>query len=141
MSPNSPFYLFDPESIGWLHRKVENGDFITGADLARIGNADPSTFADPVFQEQALLGLDNRLPVRRGCPPEHPIVWWKTLFAAFLIHDRAAEIRVARKADGKGFERGSPGPRQQAAEEIARGFRMHMSGQALLNRISAQKNA
>lgn len=51
MSPDSPHYQFDPESLGWLHRKVKEEDYITPADLARIGQADRSAFTDPVYQQ------------------------------------------------------------------------------------------
>ena len=138
MSLNSPAYLFDPDSIGWLHRKVGKGDFITAADLARIGDADRNAFADPVLQDQVLLALEGRLPTRRGRPPEHPRVGSKITMADVLIEDRVAQIRAERKASGT---RGEREPRIQAAEELARSLRLNMSAEALLNRISAQKNA
>lgn len=136
MSPDSPHYQFDPESIGWLHRKVKKEDFVTPADLARIGNADRSAFADPVFQEQVLLVLEGRLPTRRGRPPEDSMMWWKTVMADVLIEERAAEIRAERNG---AHDRGSLEPRVQAAQEVALNLRMNMSAEALLNRISALK--
>lgn len=136
MSPDSPHYQFDPDSVGWLHRKVKNKDFVTLIDLARIGNADRSAFADLIYQEQVLLALEGRLPTRRGRPPEDPMMWWKTVMADVLVEDRAAEIRAERNG---AHDRGSLEPRQQAAEEIAHGLRMNMSGETLINRISALK--
>jgi len=136
MSPDSPHYQFDPNSVGWLHRKVEKEDFVTPADLARIGNTDRSAFADPVYQEQVLLALDGRLPTRRGRPTEDPMMWWKTVMADVLIEERAAEIRAERNG---AHDRGSLEPRVQAAQEVALNLRMNMSAEALLNRISALK--
>jgi len=134
ISPASADYLFDRDSIGSLHRRLEKSktdkkaDPVTAADLARIGNADRSAFADPIFQEQVLLSLEGRLPTRRGSPPQDPVVGWKITIADVLIEDRAAEIRAERKTSGM---RGEREPRIQAAEEVARGLRLHMSAEAL----------
>jgi hypothetical protein len=136
MSPDSPHYQFDPDSLGWLHRKVKEEDYVTPADLARIGQADRSAFADPVYQEQVLLTLEGRLPTRLGRPPEDPMMWWKTVMADVLVEDRAAEIRAERNGS---HDRGSLEPRVQAAQEVALNLRMNMSAEALLNRISALK--
>lgn len=89
MSPDSPHYQFDPDSVGRLHRKVEKEDFVTPANLAQIGNADRGAFADPVYQEQVLLVLEGRLPARRGRPPEDLMMWWKTVMADVLIEECA----------------------------------------------------
>jgi hypothetical protein len=136
MSPDSPHYQFDPDSVGWLHRKVEKEDFVTPADLARIGNTDRSAFADPIYQEQVLLALQGTLPTRPGRPPEDPMMWWKTVVADVLVEDRAAEIRAERKGV---HHRGELEPRIQAAQEVALNLRMNMSPGSLLNRISGLK--
>ena len=71
MYPGSPFYLFDPDSVGSLHRKhsrLQNtpskrsrDDFILLEDLLRIEMADPTSQTDPLFQHYMGLAAKGEL--------------------------------------------------------------------------------
>ena len=56
MNPNSPHYQFDPNSIGWLHRRHKAKDKILKEDIVRLLEANPENATDPVLQRYLLPG-------------------------------------------------------------------------------------
>lgn len=138
MNPNSPHYLFDPESIGWLHRKHKKKEPIYKEDIIRLLTVDPSNAADTVLQQYLLPALTDRLNRPRGRPKHDPRYLVRLTMADILIEDRAKEIAVERRRARTG-EKGRKEPRLQAAEEVARFLNLSIGGRALLNAISAHK--
>ena len=69
MNPNSPHYQFDPNSIGWLHRRHAAGEEIRKDDIIRLLAADPGNANDPLLQDLLLPALTGKLNGKRGRPP------------------------------------------------------------------------
>lgn len=63
---DSAYYLYDPTSIGWLHRKAEIGDEILNSDVIRIVEANPASIPDTVLRDYIVRGLAGELRARRG---------------------------------------------------------------------------
>ncbi len=93
MEKSSPFYLYHPDSIGWLHRRHAGGQEITKADIARLLRADPANGDDPLWKEYALKALESRLPKKRGRKPMTPEYKLRLGLAAADVEERAAETR------------------------------------------------
>ncbi len=63
---NSPFYWYDPSSVGWLHRRKKDGLEILNEDLARIVEANVNLVPDPLLRELLVEGLRGKLHAKRG---------------------------------------------------------------------------
>lgn len=63
---NSPFYWYDPSSVGWLHRRKKDGLEILNEDLARIVEANVNLVPDPLLREVLVEGLRGKLHAKRG---------------------------------------------------------------------------
>ena len=69
MNPNSPHYQFDPNNIGWLHRRQAAGEEIHKDDIIRLLEADPGNANDPLLQDFLLSALTGKLNGKQGRPP------------------------------------------------------------------------
>lgn len=139
MEKNSPFYLFHPDSIGWLHRRHERGEEITAADIARLLRADPANTSDALWQQYALKALEGTLTRRRGRKSLGNRHWMKLALIEEEVDKRTARLRAAIRNGKVKNSRGSLEPRIQAAEEAARRWNLG-SGRTLLNQISSLKS-
>lgn len=63
---NSPYYRYDPESLGWLHRRDEDNSEILSADVVRIIKANPELITDAILREYVVRGLEAGLKAKRG---------------------------------------------------------------------------
>lgn len=63
---NSPYYGYDPESLGWLHRRDEDGSEILSADIVRIIKANPELVTDVILRDYVVRGLEAGLKAKRG---------------------------------------------------------------------------
>ena len=63
---SSPYYHYEPGSLGWLHRRAKEGSEILSADVLRIIEATPDLVPDPVLRRYVILGLRGELKARRG---------------------------------------------------------------------------
>lgn len=63
---SSPFYWYDPSSVGWLHRRKRDGLEILNDDLVRILETDAELVPDPLFRDLLVEGLKGRLRAKRG---------------------------------------------------------------------------
>lgn len=70
-SKESPYYGFDPSSIGWLHRRAEDNAEIVASDIVRIIKANPDLVTDVVLRDYIVRGLEADLKAKRG--PKVPI--------------------------------------------------------------------
>jgi hypothetical protein len=139
INPNSPHYLFDPSSLGWLHRRHGNKDEITAADLTRILKADPTTGSDPVMAYYIIEHLEGRLKAKRGRKSLSSARLGKIIIASVLVPMWTEEIKAERRGKDRLHLRSQKDPAVQAAEEVGRYLGIP-GGRSLLNAISAQKN-
>lgn len=63
---NSPDYLFDPSSVGWLHHRKRDKLEILNGDLVRILEADAELVPDPLLRDLLIEGLKGRLRAKPG---------------------------------------------------------------------------
>ena len=78
-SKDSPFYRFDPDSPGWIYRRVEENEDVLAEDVARILEMNPGLLPDDIIRNQAILGLRRELKARRGPKPMSAIMPWRIL--------------------------------------------------------------
>jgi hypothetical protein len=138
LNPNSIHYMFDPESVGWIHRRHERGEEILPADLSRVLSANPATGSDPIMVHYLLEQLAGRLKPKRGRKSLEPSRANKLMIAEFAIEERAKEIRAERKGIDRNLLRAELDPSVQAANEIGRWLGLP-TGRTLLNLISTRK--
>lgn len=143
MEKNSPFYLFHPDSIGWLHRRHVHRHKrvaeIFASDIARLLKVDPANRSDTVLQHYNLLALEGRLPRRRGRKPLGSLHRAKLVLIEEEIDKRTARLKSAIRNGKVKRSRGDVEPRIQAADEAARRWKLG-SGRTLLNQISSLKS-
>lgn len=63
---DSPHYQYEPDSIGWLHRRAREAGQILNSDLVRLIEANPELVADDVVRDFVVRGLKGELKARRG---------------------------------------------------------------------------
>lgn len=141
MNKNSPYYLWDPTSIGWLERCFATGRHISTSDVRRVLAENPHLASD-----RSLLNWIResraRQPRRRAGRPKRDFLHQaKLVVAGWLAQDLIAEWREQRMrgdADAPPKGRGLPSLSELAYEETARAFRLG-SGPSLANAASALK--
>lgn len=139
MHPNSPYYHYDPDSIGWLHRRHRQGMEICKADIVRLIRVDAAHASDPVLQAYLLPALEDRLNGKRGRPAMTMGKLWRYPAAYDEYVERLAEFHRERKAGKRMREAYDEEPSIQVAQQVADDFRLGCTGRAFLNRISQLK--
>jgi hypothetical protein len=136
MTPDSPYWHFDPTSVGSLHRKMRDGIPVYKEDIVALMRADPECASDRVMQQYLLPALEGKLsrPKGRQIDESRPA---KITVAAVLVSNWAKEIRDERR--GKPRDRTRQEPCVQAAQEVSRYLGLGVTGRGLLNAISSQK--
>ena len=128
-----PWYLFHPDSPGYLERKLENGDHISRADLVRVFEANPGHgWAGDLHALYSLI-LNGTF---RGKPgPKERFSWamWQCINA--WVDLEAEDIREDRA--GRPHERSDLSPMQQACENTARRFKLG-TGASLANSLTSR---
>ena len=133
---SSPYYLYDPESLGWLHRRVdENGD-VLNADVVRIIEANTELVPDQILRDHIVLGLENGLKAKRG-RKRKPSRMLKELYIVATYESLLPQMqaRCKRQRNGKQKPRGSLGPAEVLYELI--GKRFGMEPESVRNLISS----
>jgi len=141
ISPTSPWYHFSREGIGSLARREWMGEWITPEDVQHVVDANPEAGSDARLQsyvERVASGEISVRSVRRGRP-----VSWKLdkLHHWFQIEYEDCRSRiVAGRRDGTlpKRQRTDPSPCFQAAEEVARCYRLG-TGHSLLNLFALKR--
>jgi hypothetical protein len=139
MNSKSPHYQFDPDSIGWLHRRHNNDEEVRPGDLERLLTADPAYGADPVMNSYLLEHLGGRLKLRRGPKPRGVFFNARLMVAEDVIKERAAQIKAECKGIDRNSQRSQLEPCVEAANQVGPWLGLP-GGRALLNLISALKN-
>lgn len=140
MHKTSPYYLWSRDHLPLLRWRHDRGEFLNGADLARVFEAEPTSASDPLMRELVLRSLNGDLPAKRGRRSVPPGRFSRVLIARYLVEDRANEIRALRRNGTLKWRRGDPTPAEQAAQEVAQ-YMKFGCGRTLANEISAQKKA
>lgn len=141
MNKNSLEYLFDPNSIGWLHRLHQKGEPIRKEDIIRLLEADPDNANDPLLQDHLLPALKGKLNGKRGRPPMTLGRWALYLAARFAYEERLPEFQRERKDGTRVRERSEKEPSVQLAQMVADEFKLGCTGRSFLNVISHMKKA
>ncbi len=139
MSPDSIYYCFDPDSIGWLHRRHRMGIEVRADDIMRLLRVDVAHASDPVLQEYLLPALEGKLNGKRGRPAMTPGKLWRYIAAYGDYVERLGEFRDDRQAGKRVREAYEEEPSLQVAQEVADDFCLGCTGRAFLNRISQLK--
>ena len=79
ISKDSPHNRFDPDSPGWIHRRVEQNKGVLAEDVARILEKNPELLPDEIIRSQAIRGLRRELKARRGPKPMSAVMAWRIL--------------------------------------------------------------
>lgn len=135
MQSLSAYDVFTPRHTAWLHRQVEEGLDITEADLDSIEAAFPKAMEDPMFADHRAKAKAGMLRRRRGRKkqtiPEYLRLW----AARFEMDDEIQLIWDERRSGKRPRVRGDLDPCFQAAETVARRYRLPCTGASLLKRL------
>jgi len=131
----SVFDVFTPRHTAWLHRQAEKGLDIMEADLDSIEAAFPKAMEDPMFANYRAKAEAGTLCRRRGRKkqtiPEYLRLW----AARFEMDDEIQLIWDERRSGKRPRLSGDLDPCFQAAEIVARRYRLPCSGPSLLKRL------
>ena len=143
MHPDSPHYLFHPESIGSLKRRAEGGEQVLPADLATLVAADPSVVPDTTLRRCLVRACRGDLHARRGRPKRSALAKIRTERAA---HQVDVLVRWYKRAKRRGYSYAydraqHPGLSltDHVHELVARRLKLG-AGRSLGNEIRAHKN-
>jgi hypothetical protein len=133
---DSPYYQFDPSSVGWLHRRAQNGEQILNADLIRIIEADPKLLSDDTLRDHVLRALKKPLPAKKGRKRKFAKeVEQLYIVATYEYLLPRLKKRMKRERYGRRKIRGTSGPAELLYELI--GKRHGMEPESVRNLISS----
>ena len=141
MDADSPHFRWDPNSIGWLHRRLEEGEQVTAHDVARIVENNAALVSDPVLRDLVVRACRGELKKRPGRPRDR-LLEHRLMLAELLSEELAARYadRKSRwKREGVSRPRGDLSPTDRAHAVVARllGF---SSLEVLRNALSSRKS-
>lgn len=138
ISPTSPWYYFSPEGIGSLAYREWMGKTISAEDVRRVVDANPQSVSDGLlasFVARVSAGDIGPYKRFRGRPTNDRVA---RLLPVLQVEyeDRLRQIHQRRRDKTlPGRLRSDPSPCHQAAEEVARHYKLD-GGRALLNHFS-----
>lgn len=141
INKDSLHYRYDPSSIGWLHRRAEDGEEILNSDVARIVEADPALVPDPVLRHYVLRGLAGELKARRG-RKRGTARMLRDLYIVALYDDLLPRLQArAERRKKKGIRKGRAdySPAEHAQALIAKRVGM-ATPEGVRNLISSHNN-
>lgn len=141
MHPDSPYYQFDPSSIGWLHRRHAAGEVIRKDDIIRLLEANPDNADDPLLQDYLAPALKGELNGKPGRPAITAVKLYRYQAAWSFYEERLAQFQRERDDGTRVREPYEEEPSMQVAQEVADEFALGCTGRSFLNRISLMKNA
>ena len=141
MNPNTIHYMFDPNSIGWLHHRHKERKEIRKEDIIRLLEEDADNVLDPLLQDYLLPALKGELNGKRGRPPLSLGRRVRYYAASMAYEERLAEFQRERDEGVRVREANELEPSIQVAQEVADEFQLGCSGRSLLNVISRMKKA
>ena len=138
---DSIHYHYDRASIGWLHRKADDGEEILNPDVARIVEANPTLIPDPVLRDYIVRGLAGELKARRG-RKRGSARMLRDLYVVALYDDLLPRLQARaerRKRKGIRKVRADYSPAEHAQALIAKRVGM-ATPEGVRNLISSHKN-
>ena len=141
MNPNSPHYQFDPNNIGWLHRRQAAGEEIHKDDIIRLLEADPGNANDPLLQDFLLSALTGKLNGKQGRPPMSTQRLLRYQAAISFYEEGLPKFQRELKDGTRVREKYDLEPSKQFAQMVADEFRLGCSGHAFLNTRTVMKKA
>lgn len=139
-SRESPFYLWDRNSPGWLHRRAQNGEQILNADLIRIVEANPELVPDGTLRDLVVRGLKGELKAQRGRKRTTARMLKEAYIASCYEHRLAWLQARAAKRKARGIRKlpVEHAPAELACELTAKEF--HMAPESVRNLVSSLNN-
>lgn len=138
MNPNSPHFLFDPTSPGWLKRKLRNGEYVSPADVARVIELNPGCERDPAIREHNIRCLNGDVRKPRGRRRLSAGRLARIYVAGVLVQEQIVEWRQGIGGDLPRKGRGQKSFSEAAYDKF--GLALGLSGPALANALSSLKS-
>ena len=139
MEALSIYDLFSPRHTAWLHRQYAKKLEVTKDDLDSIEAAFPRATLDPLFAEYRARSDAGTLRRRPGRKARSIPVYLRLWAARFEIEDEMQSIWDKRRSGDVPRIRSDFEPCFQAAETVARRFRLPCTGQTLLKRLYKER--
>ena len=140
MDPNSPWYEWHPDSIGWLKRRARDGEEIRSADVGRVLELAPEAIPDPAVRDLVIRACSGELRPRRGrpCNPNRGSRLMTALWLSDELVKRYSERKRRWKREGVTRPRGDLSPTDRAHAVVARILR-YSSLEVLRNELCSYK--
>ncbi|MCW2363119.1 MULTISPECIES: hypothetical protein [Sphingobium] len=132
----SPWHQFDPESPGYLERKLKNGEHVRRAELITVYKANKGMAWDGLLHDMLGAVLDGTFKEKPG-PKEGYSLAMLHIFNAYVDLE-ADDIREDRLASGYKRKLGDLSVMEEAYENTARIFKV-TNGRRLANLLSSHK--
>lgn len=135
VSKSSPYYAWDRDSPGWLHRCVAENDVILPIDVARVVEKNLDLVSDDVVRTLVLRGLRGELLGKRGRKAlTAEKIWTMGMRYEELCMQAVASGRPARRGGVAPAARG-PSRMGWVHDQLAKEFNLG-GGQNVRNLIS-----
>lgn len=138
MEAVSPYQLFSPIHVAWLHRRDRLGLDVVSADLDSIAAHQADAITDPLFVEYLARAAAGQLRRKRGRKPIWERGFGRLTWAGILVDDEVDAIWADRRSGLRKRLRCDESPIHEAAEKVARELR-YGSGRSLLNLLSRHR--
>jgi len=138
MEAVSPYQLFSPIHVEWLHRRDLLGLDITPSDLESIAANQADATSDLLFVEYLARAAAGGLRRKRGRKPIWERGFGRLIWAGILLDDEVDAIWAERRSGDRKRLRSDESPIHEGAEKVARELR-YGSGRALLNLLSRHR--
>lgn len=138
MEAVSPYQLFSPIHVAWLHRRDRLGLDVRPAELDSIAANQTDATTDPLFVEYLARAAAGELRRKRGRKPIWERGFGRLMWASILLDDEVDAIWADRHSGSRMRLRCDESPIHEAAEKVARELR-YGSGRSLLNLLSRHR--
>lgn len=138
MEAVSPYQLFSPIHVAWLHRRDQLGLDVMPADLDSIAAHQADAITDPLFVDYLARAAAGQLRRKRGRKPIWERGFGRLIWADILVDDEVEAIWSDRRSGQRKRQRCDESPIHEAAEKVARELR-YGSGRSLLNLLSRHR--
>lgn len=129
-----PWYFFHPDSPGYLQRKLDRGEPISRAELARVFEANPGFAWEGALHTLYCQMLNGSFKGKPGPRERLSGSMWQCINA--WVDLEAEDVRAERA--GRPNLGADLSPVQEACERTARVFRLG-TGPSLANSLSSRK--
>ncbi len=138
MEAVSPYQIFSPIHVAWLHHRDRLGLDVLPADLDSIAANQADAITDSLFVEYFARAAAGQLRRKRGRKPVREQGFGRLTWAGILLDDEVDAIWADRRSGNRKRLRSDESPIHEAAEMVARELR-YGSGRSLLNLLSRHR--